>query len=485
MVRLTIPGSCDSVTVFGTYNRGGSSVEIDSIAAVVTPPGEGGVGIVRVSGPLSRTLPARLFPRMRGGWQSHRMRHGALIDPKTGETVDQALGVVMHAPRSYTGEDVLELQCHGSPLVLERVLRICLDQGCRPARPGEFTLRAFLSGRMDLSQAEAVLDVVRARSNVALELAVRQLAGWLTTRIEPIRDDLMGLLAHMEAMVDFVEEDIPPALDALSRDRLRQALAAVNLLLAGAEQGIVLREGATLAIVGSPNVGKSSIMNALVGLDRSIVTPIAGTTRDTVEEAVQIGGVPFRLVDTAGITATDDVVEQLGIERSRQAITAADVILLTLDASRPWNERDETVALAVEEARAGEHRPRLVIALNKRDLPSALDAGPVGARLEPERCVESSAVAPGGIEAMRAALAETALGGPRQEWTIGSVRHQDALRRAAQAIDTALVGAQVGIPLDLLSFDVRAAAQALGEITGADVDDELLDRIFRDFCIGK
>jgi tRNA modification GTPase len=413
------------------------------------------------------------------------MRRGTLVDPATGDTIDHALGVLMQAPSSYTGEDVFELHCHGSPLVLERVLRICLADGCRPARPGEFTLRAFLNGKMDLSQAEAVLDMVRARSNAALELAVQQLSGWLAARVEPVRDDLVGLLAHMEAVVDFVEEDIPPAVDASSRERLCRARGAIALLLQGMEQGIVLREGASLAIVGSPNVGKSSIMNALLGLERSIVTPIAGTTRDTIEEVVQIGGVPFRTVDTAGITATEDTVERIGVERSRQAIAAADVILLVLDASRPWREQDEAAAEAIEEARNGERRIRLVVALNKSDLPSALDAAPVVARLAPGRCVESSAVTTGGIDDLRSALAETALGGPRHEWTAGNVRHQDALQRALDALDAVLGGGEAGIPLDLLSFDVRAAVQALGEITGADVDDELLDRIFREFCIGK
>jgi tRNA modification GTPase len=408
-----------------------------------------------------------------------------LVDPSGGEAVDQAVGVLMRAPRSYTGEDVLELHCHGSPLVLEHVLRICLAEGCRAARPGEFTLRAFLNGRMDLSRAEAVLDVVRARSNLALSLAVQQLNGWLAERIEPVREDLMGLLAHMEAMVDFVEEDIPPAVDASSRERICRARAEIARLLHGAEQGIVLREGASLVIAGSPNVGKSSIMNALLGLERSIVTPIAGTTRDTIEESLQIGGVPFRTIDTAGISATQDMVERIGVERSRQAIDGADVILLVLDASRPWRESDEAVVEAVEAAREGEGRPRLVIAFNKCDLPPELDQAPVLERLRPERCVPSSAVAPGGIEALRAALAEAALGGARQEWTIGNVRHQDALQRAAAALETVLAGAEAGTPLDLLSFDVRAAAQALGEITGTDVDDELLDRIFRDFCIGK
>lgn len=464
-------------------------MESDTIVAIVTPPGEGGVGIVRASGPRSLDLPERLFPTLKGPWRSHRLRQGQVVDPGRSEPVDQALGCLMRAPRSYTGEDVFEIHCHGSPLVLERVLEGCLREGCRPARPGEFTLRAFLNGRLDLSQAEAVIDVVRARTNAGLDLAVRQLSGWLSQRIEPIRLRLVGILAHMEAMVDFVEDDIPPQLDQAVRRQLQEELGAVERLLEGAEQGIVLREGATLAIVGSPNVGKSSLMNALLGLDRSIVTPIAGTTRDTVEETLQVRGVPFRAVDTAGITETSDLVEQIGVERSRKTLEAADVVLLVLDSSRPSLPQDELVADAVRrslEAHQGNgRRQRVIVTLNKSDLPPMLRASSTIERLQPMEVVESSAVTAGGTEALRAALERAALGGARHEFVVGNVRHQDALRRAAAGLGAALHGLAEDVPLDLISFDVRAATQALGEITGVDVDDELLDRIFRDFCIGK
>jgi tRNA modification GTPase len=462
-------------------------MEADTIVAAVTPPGEGGVGIVRTSGPLSMCLPERLFPGLYQPWESHHLRQGRLVDPVSGEPVDQAMGVVMQGPHSYTGEDVFEIHCHGSPLVLERVVSICLEAGCRAARPGEFTLRAFLNERLDLSQAEAVLDVVRARTNAGLDLAVRQLSGWLTDRIEPMRHDLVGTLAHMEAMVDFVEDDIPPETDAATRTRLSDALQIVDLLLQGAEQGIVLREGATLAIVGSPNVGKSSIMNALLGMERSIVTPIAGTTRDTIEETLEVRGVPFRTIDTAGITATDDVVEGLGVERSRKTLDTADVILLVLDLSRPLQASDEPAVAAVEAARSNgsEGTRRLVLALNKSDLTERLEPSPLVARLHPDYVVRSSAVVLDGVSDLRDALGGAALGGERHDFVVGNVRHQDALRRARSALDAACRGIEDGTPLDLVSFDVREAAIALGEITGANVDDELLDRIFRDFCIGK
>jgi tRNA modification GTPase len=464
-------------------------MESDTIVAVVTPPGEGGVGIVRTSGALSTLLPERLFPGLGTPWESHRLRQGRLADPRSGGTIDQALGALMRAPRSYTGEDVFEIHCHGSPLVLERAVRICLAEGCRAARPGEFTLRAFLNGRMDLSQAEAVLDVVRARSNTSLDLAVRQLSGWLTERIEPTRHDLVGTLAHMEAMVDFVEDDIPPQADVATIEELNRSLDTVRQLLAGAEQGIVLREGATLAIAGSPNVGKSSIMNVLLGLDRSIVTPIAGTTRDTVEEMIQIRGVPFRTVDTAGITESSDPVEQIGVERSRKALAAADVVLLVLDRSRSFSAQDRLALDAIRVGAAdrnGFGRPqRLVVALNKSDLPQRLEPPTELFPPAPVAVVESSVILPGGVDALREALAGAALGGERHDFVVGNVRHQDALRRAAGALEAALAALTSGTPLDLVSLDVRAATQALDEITGKKVDEELLDRIFRDFCIGK
>jgi tRNA modification GTPase len=333
-----------------------------------------------------------------------------------------------------------------------------------------------------------VLDVVRARSNAGLELALEQLTGWLSQQIEPLRQKLVGLLAHLEALVDFVEDDIPPQLDDAMRGELEASLAAIEQLLAGAEQGIILREGTTLAILGSPNVGKSSIMNALLGLERSIVTPIPGTTRDTVEETLQVRGLAFRTIDTAGITSTDNLVEQIGVERSRRAAARADVILLVLDRSRPWSDEDEMVSDLVLTTRADnshDRRQRLVLVTNKCDLPSELEVGPIVDRIQPRVVIACSALTLDGFEELRAAIEDAALGGTRHEHVVGNVRHSDALRRAAGALRTALAGHLERTPLDLVSFDVRVAAEALGEITGACVDDELLDRIFRDFCVGK
>jgi len=464
-------------------------MEADTIAAIVTPPGEGGVGIVRTSGPLSAMLPERLFPRLGGAWNSHHMRQGTIVDPRGGQVVDQALACLMCAPRSYTGEDVCEIQCHGNPLILERVLDLCLLQGCRPARPGEFTLRAFLNGRLDLPQAEAVLDVVRARSNAGLDLAMQQLAGWLTVRVEPLRQHLLGILAHMEAMVDFVEDDVPGQIDGVTVRQLRDVRTTLGVLMQGAEQGAILREGATLAIVGAPNVGKSSLMNALLGLERSIVTPVAGTTRDTVEETLEVRGIPFRTIDTAGITETDDVVERIGVERSRQSLTGADIILLVLDRSRHLQPADELAIQAVHQAVTGDDEQtrtrRLLVALNKSDLQEVPDVRAAAIQLAPRQVIDTSAIEITGVDALRTGLERAALGNNRQEWVGGNARHKHALERAISSLDAAVGGLKSGVPLDLLSLDVREAVQTLGEITGATIDDELLDRIFRDFCIGK
>ncbi len=331
--------------------------------------------------------------------------------------------------------------------------------------------------------------MVRANSNTGLDLAIQQLAGWLSARIEPLRHELIGALAHMEAMVDFVEDDIPARLEASAVSQLEKVRHGVETLLRGAEQGIVLREGASLAIVGSPNVGKSSIMNGLLGLERSIVTPVAGTTRDTIEEHLQIGGIAFRTVDTAGLTNSEDVVERIGVERSVRALAGADVALLVLDGSRPYGPPDEmaveTLAGTPASLNGNSQRQRLILALNKSDLPTELDASHIITRLHPGEVVSSTTLQPDGLASLRQALERAAVGGERHEVTVGNVRHQEALRRAGEALSTALDGMDQGTPLDLVSLDVRAAAVALGEITGADVDDELLDRIFRDFCIGK
>ncbi|NTU85427.1 MAG: tRNA uridine-5-carboxymethylaminomethyl(34) synthesis GTPase MnmE, partial [Chloroflexales bacterium] len=319
----------------------------DTIAAVATPPGEGGISIIRLSGPAALPIAAGLFrPRRPGPLRPHRLRYGHIVDPATGGVIDEAMAAFMAAPRSFTREDVVELSVHGGPMPVQAALSLCLAAGARLARPGEFTLRAFLNGRIDLAQAEATLDVIRAQTDAALALAQAQLGGWLSREVRAARQALLEALAYVTAVIDFPDDEVAP------QDigpQLRAGLAAVEALLRGADQGIVYRQGARAALVGMPNVGKSSLLNALLRADRAIVTPVPGTTRDTLEETANLGGVPVVLIDTAGIHASPDPIERLGVERSRAALAGADLALLVFDAARPLADGDRAIAALTAE----------------------------------------------------------------------------------------------------------------------------------------
>jgi tRNA modification GTPase len=461
----------------------------DTIVAIATPPGEGGVGIVRLSGPRALEVGRALVrPARRTTWPSHRLIYGHVVDEASGRRVDEVLAVYMAAPHTYTAEDVFEIHCHGGPSPLRAVVELALRHGARPAARGEFTLRAFLNGRLDLSQAEAVLDVVRARTPTALHVAVEHLSGGLSRRLRPVVDELMGVLAFLEASIDFVEEGIPEAAGETLLARLGQAEEGLQALLATARHGIILREGLRAVLAGAPNVGKSSLLNRLLRADRAIVTPVAGTTRDTVEEPANIRDVPVYLVDTAGLTETDDPVEQLGVQRSRSAIAVADLLLLVADASRPLDERDRE---AFSTARALAPATPALLVLNKADLPRVLDPADARALLAdpvPAATVTLSAATGEGLDALEEAIAAVALGGATltpDTALIDNARHRRALEEALDALRATCVGLGGGAPLDLVCSDLRAAVTALGAITGQDVTDDLLSRIFGQFCIGK
>jgi tRNA modification GTPase len=469
----------------------------DLIAAIATAQGEAGIGIVRLSGPGAADLAGRVVRARPGGrpvgagWlPSHRLRHGYLVDPADGRLIDEVMVVRMAPPRSYTREEVVELHTHGGPVAVREALALALRQGARLAEPGEFTLRAFLNGRLDLSQAEAVMQVITARTPQALALAVDALGGRFRRELGPARAPLLAALAWLEASVDFPEDEVPPADPAAD---LRNAAGALAALLARASAGALYREGITVVLAGRPNVGKSSLMNALLRYERAIVTPVAGTTRDTLAERLNVRGIPVTLTDTAGLADTDDAVERLGVARSRQALALAGLIILVLDAAAPLTPADR---VAIDEVRSlasgdgaepAERRPVLV-ALNKCDLPARIDEATVRAALAPFAIVRTSAVTGAGLAALEEASEAAVLGGAARaqaDPALLTARQEAALHAALGHVRGALAALAAGLPPDVVAVDVRAALTRLGEITGESVTETLLDEIFARFCIGK
>lgn len=451
----------------------------DTIAAIATPVGEGGVGIVRLSGPDALPLLKRVF-RPRNGSERYRpqlLRYGRIVDD-AGNAVDEALAVYFKAPHSYTREDVVEIHCHGGALPLRGALELALRAGARLAEPGEFTLRAFLNGRIDLAQAEATLDLIQARTQTGLQLALDQLGGRLSRNVQAARDQLIGALAYLTALVDFPEDDVP---EQEVLQPLREALVQVEQLYRGADQGMLYRYGARAVLVGRPNAGKSSLLNALLNVERAIVTPVAGTTRDTLEETANLGGVPVVLIDTAGITETADPVERIGVERSRRALASADMVLLVLDQGAPLTEEDVQIAALT-------HGRPTILVRNKADLPAQLDPAPLIAAHPSLRAEATTSAANGaGLSELGDTVAHTLLGAATLtgETLVTNPRHRDALHRSVEHLRSAIEALEQGVPVDLVAVDVTAAVQALGEVTGETVGEDLLATIFSRFCIGK
>jgi tRNA modification GTPase len=453
----------------------------DTIAAIATPVGEGGIGIVRLSGPDAAQILQRLFvpasPLPGGRPQPRSLHYGHVVDPDSGQVVDEVLAAYMPAPATYTRQDVVEIDGHGGIVALRRILGLCLRHGARLAEAGEFTARAFLNGRLDLAQAEAVLDVVRSRTEVSLQAAMDQLSGRLSDRLRPLRARLVEALAYTEACLDFAEDEIPP--QELGRD-LEEVAADLERLLAEAERGIIYRQGVRVAIVGRPNVGKSSLLNRLLRTDRAIVTDIPGTTRDTLEETLNLEGIPVVLVDTAGIQAEpEDAVERLGVERSRAALAQADLALLVVDASQPLTAADGAIAGLVQ------GRPSIVV-LNKIDCPA--QGGHAGDGLLPAPAVRISALTGEGLDGLEQVLVETVLSGQvtaSEAPAVTNPRHKQALERALEHVRAARAAQGRGEMAELLAIDLASAVQALGEITGQSASEDLVDAIFANFCVGK
>lgn len=462
----------------------------DTIASIATPVGDGGIGIIRISGDRSPEIASRLFQRGERfqpidvrALRTHHLYYGHIMDPSTAHVVDEVLLVRMGAPHSYTREEVVEISCHGGPAPLRDILRLILSAGARQAEPGEFTLRAFLNGRIDLSQAEAVMAVVSARTSESLHLAVEELRGRLTSRLGPARDALIEALAYLDAAADFPEDEIPP-LDLTTT--LAQARNALEKVVSASRIGVLFREGIQIAIVGRPNVGKSSLLNTLLRTERAIVTDIAGTTRDVITETINLRGIPATLVDTAGIAETADIIERIGIDRSRRAVDTAGMILFVLDGSLPATADDVHVADLLEPC-ARDDAGRIVIVFNKRDLPAIYEHHEILTRLPQSPIVEISTVSRAGIDRLEEVLYDclVARAGEAAEPAMVTMRQQEALRRALASTLAASRALDEAVPLDLVAVDVREALDAIGEVTGERVSESVLDEIFSRFCIGK
>lgn len=485
----------------------------DTIAAISTPLGEGGIGIVRLSGSRAVAIADRLFRSARGitadAARSRSILHGFIIDPLTGEGVDEVLLSVMRAPATYTREDVVEINCHSGPILLGRILRLLLDSGARLAEPGEFTRRAFLNGRIDLAQAEAVMDVITARTHQAERIAQRQLEGRLSSVIRSLRDDITDLCVRVEAQIDFPEEE----LETLDRDEalrvLRLTGEKIRLLSREYEEGRFFREGVATAIVGKPNVGKSSLLNLLLQRDRAIVTDMPGTTRDVIEDCLNMRGLPLRIMDTAGIREARDLAEQEGVRRSLRAIEEADIVIAILDAARPVEDADRDLLRHV----AGR---KTVYALNKCDIesplfrpdelwrspgepPSLSGTGPAGREEAPGRplLVRVSALTGEGLEALkdeicRCVMPETVrtagaadFSGPAGDMLVTNIRHKQYLDKALEALGEASTSLDGRAPLEVAALFLRESLDYLGEIIGIVTADDILNRIFDRFCVGK
>ena len=453
----------------------------DLIAAISTAPVPAAIGILRLSGPGAVEAVDRVFRAARGGPMAaapdRKLVYGTLLDGQ-GSPIDQVLATVSRGPNSYTGEDTAELQCHGSPMVLTLGLEALCAAGARPAGPGEFTRRAFLNGRLDLPQAEAVGDLLEARTDAAVRTAAGQLGGALSRRVEAVYNGLVDLMAHFHAVLDYPDEDIDPFRASELAAALAAATDGLSALLETYDRGKYLVQGVPCAIVGAPNAGKSSLLNALLGYERAIVTPIPGTTRDTVEETVRLGGVLLRLIDTAGLRKTEDPVERLGVERSRRAMEEAGLILVVLDQSRPATEEDkELVRQAVDLA------PTILV-LNKADLPQGLD---FTEDLHLAPAIPVSAKAGAGLEDLGELVAgmfpQPAAGEAGAVLT--NARQAEAARRALESVRAASEGLALGITPDAVLTDVEGAMTALGELTGRSVREDVVERIFARFCVGK
>ncbi|MQS90304.1 tRNA uridine-5-carboxymethylaminomethyl(34) synthesis GTPase MnmE [Companilactobacillus mishanensis] len=456
--------------------------EYDTIAAISTPPGEGGISIVRVSGDQALSIVKKVFKgKDLAKVASHTINYGHIVDPQTGDLVDEVMVSVMLAPKTFTREDVIEVNTHGGIVPTNKVLQLIIGAGARMAEPGEFTKRAFLNGRIDLTQSESVMDLIRAKTDKAMQVAVNQLDGNLTHLIGDLRQEILDVLAQVEVNIDYPEYDTEQMTTKMLLEKAQTVSTKIDELLKTADSGEILQHGLATAIIGKPNVGKSSLLNRLLDEEKAIVTDVAGTTRDVVEQYVNIDGVPLKLIDTAGVRETNDKVEKIGVERSKQAISSADLIILVLDASRELEEDDIQLLDATQDKRR-------IIIFNKNDLIPVIHPLDVKQLKDDDIILLTSAIQNDGIEQIKQTIGKIFNAGIEDSSSnviITSARQAGLLRQAKQSLEDVISGIESGMPVDLVQIDMTACWDTLGEITGESYPDELITQLFSQFCLGK
>ncbi|HHV58883.1 MAG TPA: tRNA uridine-5-carboxymethylaminomethyl(34) synthesis GTPase MnmE [Clostridiaceae bacterium] len=457
--------------------------KVDTIAAISTAIGAAGIGIVRISGPDSFEIASKIFKGRKPfeKLKDHTINFGRIVDPATGEMLDDVLVSKMYGPKTYTGEDIVEINCHGGTVMVNRILELVLRIGARLAEPGEFTKRAFLNGKIDLSQAEAVIDIINAKTSESSKVAFAQLEGKLSEKIRSARKSLIDLIAHIEVTLDYPEYDIEKITEEMVQKSLMEINGMLGRIVKDFERGRIIREGINAVIVGRPNVGKSSLLNELIGKSKAIVTDIPGTTRDILEEYVNIHGIPVRITDTAGIRETEDLVEKIGVEKAKKAIDEADLAILMIDGSKGLTDEDKDIIQQLAEK-------KVIVLINKVDISDNAKIEEMENELKAFKPVRTSMVDGEGIEELEKEIARLFLQGEvvgSDEILITNVRHKKLIDDAQGSINRALEALDTGMPIDCASIDIKDAAEYLGQITGESVSEDVMHSIFSRFCIGK
>lgn len=459
-------------------------MDLDTITSISTPMGEGAIGIVRLSGPQAVEIADKLYKgkHLLNDVPSHTINYGHIIDPESKEVVEEVMVSVLRAPKTFTREDIIEINCHGGILTINRVLELTMTYGARMAEPGEFTKRAFLNGRIDLSQAEAVMDFIRSKTDRASKVAMNQIEGRLSDLIKKQRQSILEILAQVEVNIDYPEyDDVEDATTEFLLEQSKEIKQEINRLLDTGAQGKIMREGLSTVIVGKPNVGKSSMLNNLIQDNKAIVTEVAGTTRDVLEECVNVRGVPLRLVDTAGIRETEDIVEKIGVERSRKALSQADLILFVLNNNEALTQEDYTLYEVVK-------NEDVIVIVNKMDLEQNIDINEVKDMIGDTPLIQTSMLKQEGIDELEIQIRDLFFGGEvqNQDMTyVSNSRHISLLKQARQTIQDAIDAAESGVPMDMVQIDLTRTWEILGEIIGETASDELIDQLFSQFCLGK